>query len=115
MREQVFERDDLQGGLVGRFENDRRSDPCEQSLTPPVDAQAPAVSRSQTSKAQGRNRSDQVVALGAGERQELRGDPSTYDMTTVIAVPRPTTAVSIKSRRGIETAGLKGTPKNVLC
>ena len=88
------------------FQDDRRSDPGIQSLLPPADAEAPAVSGDEARKPELRMGCDQIVSSRARKLQKLRSHDRANFVQSDIARTGAAKAISIKPRGRLQAAAL---------
>lgn len=107
-------RNQLEGALVCRCQNDRGCDTLMVCSQPVASGHAPPISRLQAGEAVDRHRRGQIVADTSLMFEKLSGHERTDRVASKILWAARTRTISIKPRNGIHTARLKRTPKNIL-
>lgn len=102
---QVIERDELDRGHVGRFENNRRRTTCFQCFFPSRNAQTPSVSRDEAGELVLRNRRHKIVANFDGEFKKRFCHLNAHDVQAVVSLPRTTVAVAIEPGHWVAATG----------
>src|SRR5271155_400470 len=112
---QHLQRDDLQGGLVGRGQSDFGSFAGLECLLPALGAQAPAIARLQTRKAEFRYRRRQIVAGRLRERQKGGIDAGANRVQPEILGSGIAAAVAVKSGHRLGAALGERLAEHVAC
>ena len=110
---EIFEVNDLQGGLLAGRQLDLRSDSRFQGLPPSLGAQTPAIPLPQTGEIILGHGGGEVVAHGLAEGEELIRHHAADHVSSGVARRRFTGTVAEPARVQSFATGLKFFPKNV--
>jgi hypothetical protein len=95
---QLVQFDEFQGGDVGGFQKDRRSNTDFHGFPPAGHTQTPAISGFQPGKPVRWNGRRQIVAPGLGELKELLRHLGANEMKPGIPRSRVAAAIAVKTR-----------------
>ena len=99
--DQQFERDDLEGGLVGGFEDDGAGGSGLLDLEPAGGADTPAVAGSEAGESVLRHGCAEIVAKGLGDAEELFIDDAADGVDTEVVGACVATVVAVEAGRRI--------------
>src|SRR5580704_10934983 len=99
--DQQFERDDLEGGLVGGFEDDGAGGSRLLDLEPAGGTDAPAVAGFETGESVLRHGCAEIVAKGLGDAEELFVDDAADGVDTEVVGACVATAVAVEAGRRV--------------
>jgi hypothetical protein len=112
--DEELEGDNLEGVLVGGFEDDGAGGSGLLDLEPAGGADTPAISGFEAGKSELRHRGAEVVAQGFGGIEEGRVDDAADGVDTVIVGTGLAAAGAVEAGHGIAAADVQGLAEDVL-
>src|ERR1700737_2780221 len=112
--DEQFERNDLEGVLVGGFEDHGAGCPCFLNLEPAGGADAPPVAGLQAGESVLRHGGGEVVAEGFGGGEEGGVDDAADGVDSVVFRAGVATAVAVEAGHRVAAAGVERLAEDVL-
>jgi hypothetical protein len=111
--DEEFERNNLEGVLVGGFKDDGAGSACLLNLKPACGTDTPAVTGFESSEAVMRHGGAEVVAENLRRREEGSVDDATDGVDTVVVGAGLTTAGAVEARHGLAATDVEGLAEDV--